>query len=82
MLADVLLRFADQYPCMIVLHLQTGTSIQSTVDNHSWDLALFISKVCRKRMAPANRLVFCVVTRPLVNYVPVSASRGQRPMFY
>lgn len=49
MLWRILMRFASLRPTMIVLHLQTGTEAQLTVDPESWELANRVAMHCKVR---------------------------------
>lgn len=71
MLTDILVAFADSQPTLVILHLQTGTSMQVTVDPESWTLALSVAQVCSERPSDRPKLLLCVVSRPLINYCPV-----------
>eukprot|EP00051_Salpingoeca_urceolata_P017513 m.239250 g.239250 ORF g.239250 m.239250 type:complete len:1130 (+) comp18976_c1_seq7:2013-5402(+) len=71
MLVHMIEEYAKRFPTLIVLHLQTGTSIQATVDPESWSLAYNVSQLCLSRSTEHPQLIFCVVSRAIINYAPI-----------
>eukprot|EP00045_Choanoeca_perplexa_P016908 m.235101 g.235101 ORF g.235101 m.235101 type:complete len:1667 (-) comp17397_c0_seq3:36-5036(-) len=64
-LFNLILAFGDQFPTLVMMHLQTGTALKRNVETETWALALRLSKhmATRASLPSAKPLTVCVVTR-------------------
>eukprot|EP00054_Salpingoeca_dolichothecata_P023737 m.159329 g.159329 ORF g.159329 m.159329 type:complete len:1404 (+) comp24791_c0_seq2:67-4278(+) len=83
MVSHLIHYFCTKQPLFIMLHIQTGTNVDSGVDNNTWELAHSVARYCSTgRFArPAKEestlhengcaghhpVILCVATRPLVD---------------
>lgn len=71
MILVILKRHMSMFSTLLVLHLQTGTSMQPVTSPESWKLAYEVAEISVNRTETEPKLIFCVVSRPVVSFAPI-----------